>query len=192
MKFTSLADAARGLTRLTGPGLVVGLTSCVRRVSADYLVTNVALSPVGRFQRMVVPGPGGKRISLPRDRHPGKARASWRLAVGQPAYAKLRNATQYPIPGAAQAWAALRAYKLGQTVYQSNDARSDGAKRGYADVILLVGRHVDRLGRMIGSLQAPRGTVLPSHEQVSARVPGHLLAGLNDGLAELKGARGVV
>jgi hypothetical protein len=183
LRYDSLADAVAALQRLTGRGLEVGLSSAVRRVATDYLVTNVAKSPVGRFQRMVVPGPNGRRIVLPRDRHPGKARASWRLSVGSPAYAQLPNATQYPVPGAGQAAAALRSYRIGKTVNLTNDARTDGRARGYADVVLLLGRHLDRRNRMIGSLQASRGTVIPTQEEVATRAPDHIAAGIVDGLA---------
>ena len=182
--YNNLAEASAALAVLTGPGLEVALTGAVRRIGTEYLVVNVQLSPVGRPQAMRA-GKGGRRLALRQDRHPGKLRSSWRLSLGAPAYARLRDASAYPVPGAGQAAAVFRGYRLGQSVFLSNDAKTDRAKRGYADVVALVGQHVDRLGRTIGSLQAPRGTVIPTQEIVAARAPALLTAAINEGIARM-------
>jgi hypothetical protein len=171
-----LAQAQAALRRLVGPGLEFALGSAVRKVATEYLVANVQLSPVGRPQPMTAAG----GLRLRGDKHPGKLRSSWRLSLNRPAFAGLPDAPSYPVPGAGQAAAALRGYKVGQGVFLSNDAKSDRAKRGYADVVALVGRHVDRLGRTIGSLQAPQGTVIPSQQIVAQKAPGLITASIDE------------
>lgn len=173
-RYNSLEEAAAALSRLTGPVLRQALTTAVRGVTTVAFVGNVTRSPVGRPQAATVNG-----IRFPGDPHPGKLRSSWRTSLGKPAYARLPDAAVYPVPGAGQVAAALKNYKVGQDVFVSNDARTDRAKRGYADVVALVGRHIDRRGREIGSLQAPRGTVLPTMEEVSRKAPGIILDAIN-------------
>lgn len=180
-RYNSLEEAAAGLTRLARPVLTKALTGAAQGVATEYLVQNVRLSPVGRPQAMT----GGNGVRMPADPHPGKLRASWRLNRNKPAYARLPDAPSYPVPGAGQAAAVFRGYQLGQEVYLSNDARTDGARRGYADVVAQVGRHIDRLGRTIGSQQAPEGTVIPAQREVAQRAPRLILDAINRAAGEL-------
>lgn len=187
MSYT-LAEAAAALQQLSGPVLRDALAGAVQGVATEYLVQNVTRSPVGRPQAMRA-GKGKARLALRQDRHPGKLRASWRLSLGAPAYARLPNASSYPLPGAGQAAAVFRGYQLGTPVFLSDDAKSDGAKRGYADVVALVGVHVDRLGRTIGSRQAPEGTVLPSQREVAKKAPTIITASVTRALRAMRSRR---
>lgn len=180
MQYQSLEAAAAGLSRLAGPVLTNALTGAAQGVATEYLVQNVVLTPVGRPQAVTIGD-----VQYPADPHPGKLRASWRLNRGKPAYARLPDAPSYPVPGAAQAAAVFRGYRIGQEVFLSNDARTDRAKRGYADVVALVGVHVDRLGRTIGSPQAPEGTVIPANREVQRRAPRLILDAINRAVATL-------
>jgi hypothetical protein len=173
-----LPQASAALRRLAGPGLEFALVGAVRRVATETLVQNVIISPVGRPQAMRA----GGGLRLRQDPHPGKLRSSWRVSINRPQFAKLPDASSYPVPGAAQAAAVFRGYRLGQGVFVTNDAKSDGARRGYADVVALVGRHVDRRGRTIGSLQAPEGTVLPAQRVVAQKAPALIMASITEAI----------
>lgn len=180
MQYTSLEAAAAGLSRLAGPVLIKALSNAAQGVASEYLVQNVRFSPVGRPQAVEING-----VKYPADPHPGKLRASWRINRGKPAYARLPDAPSYPAIGAGQAAAVFRGYKIGDEIYLSNDAKTDRAKRGYADVVALLGRHVDRLGRTIGSPQAAEGTVLPAQKEVAKKAPQLILDGINRAVAQL-------
>jgi hypothetical protein len=172
-----LQQAAVALHRLTGPGLEFALIGATRRIGTATMVENVIITPVGRPQRSRSRG-----IRFRQDPHPGKLRSSWRLSIGRPQFARLPDASAYPVPGAAQAAAAFRGYRLGQAVFVTNDAKSDGARRGYADVVALVGVHTDRLGRTIGSQQAPEGTVLPAQRIVAQKAPALIMASITEAI----------
>lgn len=186
--YRNLAEAATALRQLTGPVLLAAGADAMTGIAIETMVKNVQLSPVGRPQAMLA-GRGKARLALRQDRHPGKLRSSWRLSIGAPAYARLPDASVYPVPGAGQGRAALRGFRVGQVIFLSDDARSDRAKRGYADVVALVGRHLDRRGRMIGSLQAPRGTVLPSQEHVAQVGPKIIANAIERAVAKMAGGR---
>lgn len=134
--------------------LIPALGVSILRVAAEELFMDASRrSPVG---------------SVSTSRHPGKYAASHRLSAGSPRYADLGDQTAFPRLGVTDAASALAELSLDQIVWLTNDAASDGNDQSYAPV-LEAGRHVDSLGRMAGSLQAPDGIYGPAIEALGSR-----------------------
>jgi hypothetical protein len=112
----------------------------------------IRLAPVGRHKA------SRRRGTSP---HPGKFRASVRAGAGRPKWARLPDSPTYGVPGAGDIEPELARLKPGQTFHLTDDAKTDRAKRGYADV-LERGRHTDSRGRPAGSKQAPKGVFAPA------------------------------
>jgi hypothetical protein len=107
--------------------------------------------------------------SLATSPHPGKSAASHKASTGRPAFANLPDQSAYPRLGITEVLpASNRMRQTEESGYITWAARTDGARRGYTD-ILEMGRHVDSLGRMAGSEQAPEGVYGPSLERLAAR-----------------------
>jgi hypothetical protein len=119
------------------------------------------LRGIARTFYLGVTGPRSPKGSVKTSKHPGKYAASHLMSVGSRKYANLPDQLSFPRLGIAEAQGALDEVTMDQPVYITNAARSDGAKRGYAD-ILEAGRHIDSRGRAAGSTQAPEGIYGPT------------------------------
>lgn len=166
MKRITLAQLPDALRHITGRQVPLLGARVLANLGVELAVRNVELNPVGRPQAMVAAG----GIRLPQSPHPGKMRASWRLSAGRPQRARLGDRPAYPVPGAAEFSGAVARLERPARVYLTNDAHSVGTSGdSYSWIIAVLGRRRSSTGRMIGSLQAPRGTILPSLDALRQR-----------------------
>lgn len=101
--------------------------------------------------------------------HPGKLRASARMSPREPVYADLPDRAGYMVPGRPEAEASLRSLKAGDDVFLTYDAKTDGAKSGYAASIEAGLR--EKNGRTYGSSQAPDGWIVSSWPDIRRKGP---------------------
>ena len=160
--------------------------SVIREIAKALWDKILEISPIARANV------AGKGIT---SRHPGLYFSSHRISIGSPVDAGLSSAGGYSMGSVRPAgYAAINGYRpehIGSPLYFRNDA-GISFDQPYPD-ILEQGRHVDSLGRMAGSTQAPRGIYGPSIERVDAdpQIVGMgVVKGVLEALPEL-GAHGV-
>lgn len=160
--------------------------SVIREIAKAIWDKVLTISPIARANV------AGKGIT---SRHPGLYFSSHRISIGSPVDAGLSSSGGYALgavrPAGYAAIANFRPANVGTPLVFRNDA-GISFNEPYPD-ILEQGRHVDSLGRMAGSTQAPHGIYGPSLEQVSAdpQVVGlGVVKGVLEALPEL-GAHGV-
>lgn len=146
---TTLDELGRDLAVVPGDWLPEIGKQTVHVAIEEVHEDMVRSSPVGSLRTMNHRGTS---------EHPGKYRSSHKVSSGRKRFARLPDRAHNPVPGVTDVIQGLSSFQIGETVFVTNDAASDGADRGYADVL-----------EAGGSPQAPDGIYGPATERLSRR-----------------------
>lgn len=69
------------------------------------------------------------------DKHPGLYRDSHTVSKGAPVFKEMPILPSYPIPGDDDAEAGMAGAEPGETLFVATEAKPEGAKRGYSDIL---------------------------------------------------------